>query len=329
MVDYTANYGVTTDRTDATDLIPPEITNDIFKEAVQGSQILGMMRRLTDMPRKVRTMPVLNSLPTAFFVNGEPDDANPNTYDGLMKSTKMAWGNVSITAENLAVIIPIPNDVIDDAAGNDINLFGEIRPQIAEALAVAIDQAILFGTNKPTSWPNGILTDCVAKGKTVTIGTGADLYEDILGENGVFDLVNMSGYGVSASIGALTMQGKLRSTRDSDGKPIFYDNPQVPGTYTLWGVPSYFPTTGIIDPAVCLLIAGAWNQIVYSFRKDLSWSMSNEGIIQDSSGVIQYNLFQQDMTAMKVVMRMGWARPNPINRVDQTANRYQFAALIP
>ncbi len=196
-------------------------------------------------------------------------------------------------------------------------------------MAVAIDQAILFGTNKPTSWPNGILTDCVAKGKTVTIGTGADLYEDILGENGVFDLVNMSGYGVSASIGALTMQGKLRSTRDSDGKPIFYDNPQVPGTYTLWGVPSYFPTTGIIDPAVCLLIAGAWNQIVYSFRKDLSWSMSNEGIIQDSSGVIQYNLFQQDMTAMKVVMRMGWARPNPINRVDQTANRYQFAALIP
>jgi len=329
MADFSAGYGVTTDRTDAQDLIPPEITNEIFKNAVQGSQVLGLMRRLADMPRKVRTMPVLNSLPTAYFQTGEPDDANPNEYHGLAKAAKAAWGNVSITAENLSVIIPIPNDTIDDAAGNNISLFAEIRPLIAEALAVAIDQAILFGTDKPASWPNGILTDAVAKGKAVTIGTGADLYEDILGENGVFDLVNQSGYGVASCLGALTMMGKLRSTRDANGNPIFNDNPSRPGTYTLWGVPSTFPTTGIINPATCLLIAGAWDQIVYAFRKDLTWKMSTDGIIQDASGVIQYNLFQQDMTAMKVTTRLGWARPNPINRVDQTANRYPFAVLVP
>lgn len=331
MVDFATGYGNTVDRTDASDLIPPEITKEIFKTAVEGSQVLPKMRRLTDMPAKVRTMPVLNSLPTAFFQNGEPDDANPIDFatQGLSKTTKMAWGNVSITAEGLSVIIPIPNDVLDDAASQGHNLFAEIRPEIAAALAIAIDQAILFGTNKPASWPSGILTDATIKGKTVAIGTGLDLYEDILGENGLFDLVNQSGYGVSSCLGALTMMGKLRSARTTDGKPIFNDNPSVAGSYNLWGVPSTFPTTGIINPSVALLIAGAWDQMVFAFRKDLTWSMATEGIIQAADGTIQYNLFQQNMTALKVDCRLGWQRPNPINRVDQTVNRYPFAVLTP
>jgi HK97 family phage major capsid protein len=331
MVNFDADFGQSVDRTDATNgyLIPPEITKEIFKEAVQGSQVLPKLRRLADMPTKVRTMPVLNSLPIANFVGGEPDDANPQAYKGLIKTTKQDWKNVSLTAENLGVIVPIPNDVIDDAAGDGYNLFGEVRPQIAEAIAVAIDQAILFGTNKPTSWPAGILVDAIAKGKTVAIGTGADLYQDILAENGVFDLVNQSGYGVSSCLGALTMMGKLRGTRDADGRSIFNDNPTVPGTYNLWGVPSTFPTTGIIDPAVALLIAGAWDQLVFAFRRDLTWSIADQGVIQDASGAIQYNLFQQEMTAIKVTTRLAWQRPNPINRVDQTANRYPFACLIP
>ena len=330
MVGFSAGYGVTVDRTDASDLIPAEITKEIFKSAVEGSQVLPKMRQLANMPTKVRTMPVLNSLPTAYFVSGEADDADPQAFHGLAKATKMAWANVSITAEGLSVILPIPNDVVDDAAGNGYNLFGEIKPEIAAALAVAIDQAILFGTNKPTSWPAGILVDAVAKGMTVVAGTGVDLFEDILGENGVFDLVAQSGYGVSSCLGALTMMGKLRSTRTADGKPIFNDNPSQPGSYNLWGVPSTFPTTGIIDPAVALLIAGAWDQMVFAFRKDLTWSIATEGVIQDSTGVIQYNLFQQDMIAMKVTCRLGWQRPNPINRVQPTAgSRYPFAVLTP
>jgi hypothetical protein len=43
-----------------------------------------------------------------------------------------------------------------------------------------------------------------------------------------------------------------------------------------------------------------------------------------------YNLAQQDMVALRAVMRIGWQVPNPINRVEETeANRYPFALLIP
>jgi hypothetical protein len=56
----------------------------------------------------------------------------------------------------------------------------------------------------------------------------------------------------------------------------------------------------------------------------------DQAVLQDSSGNIIYNLAQQDMVALRVVMRLGFAMPNPINRMQQTAaSRCAFAALIP
>jgi len=55
-------------------------------------------------------------------------------------------------------------------------------------------------------------------------------------------------------------------------------------------------------------------------------------VITDASGAIIYNLFQQDMTAMRVVMRMGWQLPNPPNWIKQSdsdTSRYPFAVLRP
>jgi len=41
-------------------------------------------------------------------------------------------------------------------------------------------------------------------------------------------------------------------------------------------------------------------------------------------------LAQQDMVALRAVMRLGWQVPNPINRIEEDADeRYPFAALIP
>jgi len=41
-------------------------------------------------------------------------------------------------------------------------------------------------------------------------------------------------------------------------------------------------------------------------------------------------LMQQDMLALRAVMRIGWQVPNPINRLQETeANRYPFSVLIP
>jgi hypothetical protein len=67
-------------------------------------------------------------------------------------------------------------------------------------------------------------------------------------------------------------------------------------------------------------------------RQDITYTVTTTGVITDASGAIIYNLFQQDMTAMRVVMRMGWQLPNPpnwIKSVDSDTTRYPFAVLKP
>jgi len=53
-----------------------------------------------------------------------------------------------------------------------------------------------------------------------------------------------------------------------------------------------------------------------------------EAVLQDAAGNIVYNLAQQDMVALRAVMRLGFALPNPINRMQPTAaSRFPFATL--
>jgi len=78
------------------------------------------------------------------------------------------------------------------------------------------------------------------------------------------------------------------------------------------------------------MILGEWDKLVWSLRQDITYDLFDQAVIQDATGAIVYNLAQQDMVALRAVMRIGWQVPNPINRLETTAaDRYPFAALIP
>lgn len=326
------------DRTGAEALIPVEISNEILKNVPQASVVMSMARKLPNMTRKQRNLPILSSLITAGFVTGLADDTSQD-LSNLKGSVKAAWTNKSIIAEELAVIVPIPDDVLDDA---DYDLWGELKPQIIEAFGIAFDQAVLYGTNRPTTWPYGILDHATAAGNTIALGTGVDLYEDILGEGGVVALVEEDGYNVNGHVAALSMRAKLRGLRDANGVPLFNRTMQEGTKYDLDGVNCEFPLNGAMSAASSLLISGDWTQLVYSMRQDITFKLLDQAVIQNSSGTILYNLAQQDMVALRVVMRLGWQLPNPINRVNSTeggkgvgtggidvVGRYPFAILTP
>ena len=63
-------------------------------------------------------------------------------------------------------------------------------------------------------------------------------------------------------------------------------------------------------------------------RSDISFKVFTEGVIQDDTGAIVYNLMQQDMSAMRLTFRVGWQVANVIN-YDQSveASRYPAASL--
>lgn len=305
-------------RTDAEALIPEVVSREIIQGIPTTSQIMRLARRLPNMPRNKTRLPVLSALPTAYFVNGDT---------GLKQTTEMLWSNKYLNAEELAVIVPIPEAVLDDA---DYDIWGEIRPRLVEAIGVAFDAAVVHGTNAPDSWPDDIVTAATAAGNVVALGAGADIYDDIMSEGGVMSLVEADGFNINGHLAALSLKARLRGLRDAAGNPIFMRTVQEMARYELDGAPIFFSDNNALNTAAALLISGDWTQLVYAMRQDITYKLLDQAVIQDGAGNIIYNLAQQDMVALRVVMRCAWQVPNPINRQQTTeASRYPFGVLTP
>ena len=126
------------------------------------------------------------------------------------------------------------------------------------------------------------------------------------------------------------MKAKLRGLRTEDGLPIFKSDVQGATQYALDGEPMYFVENGSFDNSVAQLIAGDWSKAVYAIRQDITTKILTEGVIQNpATKEIVYNLAQQDMIALRVVFRMGWAVANPATRMDESRTGFAFAYLEP
>lgn len=303
------------DRTGAEALIPEENAREIIQGAVAQSAALSMGRRLANMTSKQTKLPVLDALPIAYFVDGDTEQK---------KTTKQQWDKKILYAEEVAVIVPIPEAVLDDA---DYDIWGEVRPRIQEAFGKVIDQAIFFSTGKPTNWRAGLVPSATAAGATVALGAN-DLYDVIMGEGGVIAKVEESGFFVSGHLADISMRAKLRGLKDKQDRPLFLASMQQAGNYTLDGSAMTFPRNGAWDPTAALMVSGDFSQLVYSIRQDITFKLFTEGVVQNTDGTIAYNLMQNDMVALRAVMRLGWEIPNPINALKTNKNqRFPFAVL--
>lgn len=68
---------------------------------------------------------------------------------------------------------------------------GEVRPRVTEAIGIRVDQAAIFGVSRPASWRADIITSARQAGNNVA--PGSDLYNALLGENGVISKVEQGG----------------------------------------------------------------------------------------------------------------------------------------
>ena len=313
-------------RTDAAALIPEDVSAEIISNLPNMNPILQLARRLPNMSTAQRRLPIMGTFATAYFVSGDT---------GLKQTSDVTWENKYIDAEELAVIVPIPEAVLDDSS---FDIWANVRPEIERALSRALTAALLYGTNIPASWTTnlgaaGLVAGSTAAGHTISAAAYTDLYEAILGETpalvpGLFMLPEADGFMVTGNLAHMSMKGKLRNVRDSNGLPIFKTSLQDSTRYELDGTPLYFPTDGSMVAGSSLLISGQWDQLVYALRQDITYKVLDQAVIQDAAGNIIYNLAQQDMIALRAVMRLGFALPNPptyMNEVDAT--RFPFAVL--
>ena len=308
------------DRNALSGLIPEPVTREIMQGAIAESAVLRMGRRLANMSSKTQTINVLDALPSAYFVNGEATDSGAG--EAFKQTTKMAWDKKKLYAEEIAVIVPIPEAALDDA---DYDIWGEVKPRLTEAFGKVIDAAILFGTNKPSTWRTGVVPAAIAAGNGVPVGTS--VFDDIMGENGLISKVEMDGFNPNGVMAAIQMRGKLRWLKGTNEQPIFKTDMQGATRYALDGMDMYFPMNGAFDPTAAQMIVGDWSQLVYAIRQDMTFKIFTEGVIQDpSTKAITYNLMQNDMVALRAVMRLGWEIANPVNAYNaDKANPFPFS----
>lgn len=305
------------DRTGAEALIPEERAAEIIQGTIEQSAVLSVGRKLANMTSKQTKLPVLDSLPVAYFVDGD---------SGQKQTTKQAWDKKTIYAEEIAVIVPIPEAVLDDS---EYDIWGEVKPRVQEAFGKVIDEAILFGTGKPTNWREGLVPSVPAASK-VSLATAPDLYDALLAEGGTIAAVEESGYFVSGHVADISMRAKLRGLKDGNERPLFLSSLQNAGNYSLDGSAIQFPRNGSFDKSQALMISGDFSQLVYSIRQDITFKLFTEGVVQNPDGTIAYNLMQNDMVALRAVMRLGWEIPNPVNGLKgkaAAASRFPFAVL--
>ena len=135
-----------TSRSDAEAIIREQVVSTIFQDAPKQSVFMSMARKLPNMTSDQTRIRVLDFLPTAYWVDGDT---------GMKQTSRQAWDNVYLDAAELAVIVPIPEAVLDDA---EFDIFGEITPRVNEAIGQRVDSAIIFGVNRPRVWQNDIIT---------------------------------------------------------------------------------------------------------------------------------------------------------------------------
>jgi len=311
-------------------MMPEEVATEVFQAAQEASVVGRLARRLPNMSAATRRLPVLSVLPNVYFV-GEKG-RTPQTFGARKPTTDAAWENKYLNAEEMACIVVIPENVLDD---EEFDVWAQIQPLISEAIAAKIDQSMLFGTTNvdvPVSWPSGIFVSMPASHQ-IPLGSLGDLYDDIMGEGGVLNQVELDGYEVNGHVAALGMKAKLRGLRDGGtGFPIFVQDMRAKTPYTLDGAQLEFPKNGAFDPDAALLISGDWDQAVWAVRRDVNFKIVTEGVITNDATppVIQHNLLQEDLVGLRVTFRMAWQLPNPVNRVNgDDATRFPFAALTP
>ncbi|ATU21064.1 MULTISPECIES: phage major capsid protein [Bifidobacterium] len=305
------NFADVIKRSDLGDnLIPDEHSTEIIQTLPESSVIMTRARKVP-MSKKKKTQPVLATLPEAYWVD----------EGGLKQTTKTGWEDVTITAEELAVLVPIPDSVVEDA---DIDLWGAIRPLIAEAFGKKVDEAALFGVDKPASWGDDVFKAAKAAGNTVT--ATADLPKDVTDLAGK---IAEEGFDVNGFASQAGLDWKLRGMRDANGQPI-YGNPLAEGQpNTLYGQPLNPVRNGSWDATKATLLAADWTKFVYGVRQDITFKIFEEGVISDKAGKIVYNAMQQDSKIMRVVMRVGFAVANPMTRIGTKGKQYPAGFIIP
>lgn len=302
-------------KADALALLARQDINEIIKPATSQSVALASFRTIR-MSAGTARMPVLSALPSAGFVKQYDSTADP-VVEGKKPTSKVSWTNKELIAEEIAVIVPVHENILDDS---NFDIWGEVRPLVAQEFGRVLDAAVFFGTNKPTTWTDpALIPGAIAAGNVVVEGTGEDLAADF---NEAFGEVEDDGFDVNSAFTGRFLRRELRGLRDDVGQPIYLDALRSDGsTASIYGQDLRYFTRGGWDRDTATALVGDSSAVVLGIRQDMQVKLLDQATV---GGI---NLAEQDMVALRFKFRVAFA--TAYSTAGGSSTDYPFAVITP
>ncbi|WP_353809082.1 phage major capsid protein [Agromyces sp. SYSU T00194] len=295
-------------RAEVASLIGEEYGPQVIKAATQGSTALAAFPTV-NMGTKTSNMPVLATIPTAEWV-GDTDNT------GVKPTSQATWANKTLVAEEVAVIIPIHENTLDDATEDILAQLAELGGQ---AIGKTLDQAVFFGTNKPSSWTSlDLLAAAVAATQTVEEVSGDANAADAYGASlQVAGLIADAGFDPTTLIAKRSLAFKLANIRNANGDPVLVDS-------GLRGFDTFWSRNGAWEPDEATSIVVDPNTVRIGVRQDVTVKLLTEATL--TGGI---NLAEKDMVALRFKARFAYVLGNPATPETGVASYGVGAVTVP
>ncbi|QAU06430.1 major capsid protein [Mycobacterium phage KiSi] len=298
-------------RAEVAGLIQDAYSDTLLAAAKQGSTVLSAFTNV-NMGTKTTHLPVLATLPEADWVGESATEA-----EGVKPQSKVTWTNRTLVAEEIAVIIPVHENVIDDAT---VAILTEVAELGGQAIGKKLDQAVMFGIDKPASWVSPALVQAaIGAGQAVTHVGGVANERDLVGSaNKVAELVAMAGWAPDTLLSSLALRYQVANVRDADGNLAFRD-----GSFLGFG--THFNRNGAWDPTQAVGIVADASRVKIGVRQDITVKFLDQATL--GTGDNQINLAERDMVALRLKARFAYVLG--VSATAMGANKTPVGVITP
>ncbi len=294
-------------RAEVATLIQEAYADTLLNNAKEASTVLSAFQTVS-MGTKTTHLPVLATLPAAGWVS-----ESATASEGVKPQSEVTWADRTLVAEEIAVIIPIHENVIDDAT---VAILSEVAALGGQAIGKKLDEAVLFGVDKPASWvSDDLLTAALAANQDVTVTDGDANENDIVGAvNQVAEKIATAGYAPDTLVSSLAMRYKVANLRDGNGQPIFRDE-------SFAGFRTFFNRNGAWLPESATAFVVDSSRVRIGVRQDITVKFL------DQATVGSINLAERDMVALRLKARFAYVLGNGATAAG--AAKVPAGAVIP
>ena len=266
--------------------LPTDVASEILQKTQESSAIMKLARKIT-LPGRGVTIPVITSDPEAAWVGETASKA----------VSKPGLGTKIMEAYKLAVIVPFSMEFRRDMA----SLYEELVKRLPNALGKKFDATVFGAVQAPGSNFDTFASVSAQSisGSGKEYGALVDADTDVAEHGGILNAWVFSPQG----------KGALLKATDQNKRPLFINNISEGAVPVILGAKAELSKGAYIAGSPDVLgFGGDWNQALYGTVEGVQIAISEEATLKynDGSDVVEINLFQQNMFAVRAEIEVGF-----------------------